>query len=50
MTNRNKHYHPHLHHHLHNGDKSEYDLNSSQYTNENIPSSLLQIEDDSYIE
>uniref|UniRef100_A0A095C8X7 Centrosomal protein of 162 kDa n=1 Tax=Schistosoma haematobium TaxID=6185 RepID=A0A095C8X7_SCHHA len=50
MTNRNKHYHPHLHHHLHNGDKSEYDLNTSQYTNENIPSSLLQIEDHSYIE
>ncbi|CAH8499068.1 unnamed protein product [Schistosoma bovis] len=50
MTNRNKHHHPHLHHHLHNGDKSEYDLNSSQYTNENIPSSLLQIEDGSNIE
>ncbi|CAH8492541.1 unnamed protein product [Schistosoma mattheei] len=50
MTNRNKHHHPHLHHHLHNGDKSEYDLNTSQYINENIPSSLLQIEDVSNIE
>ncbi|CAI2725946.1 unnamed protein product [Schistosoma spindalis] len=44
MTNRNKrHHHTHLHHHLHNGDKSEY-------TDENIPSSLLHNEDDDNIE
>uniref|UniRef100_A0A3Q0KPD0 Centrosomal protein of 162 kDa n=1 Tax=Schistosoma mansoni TaxID=6183 RepID=A0A3Q0KPD0_SCHMA len=52
MANQNKHYHHHhdLHHHLHDGNKCDYHLNTSQYTNENIPSSLLQIEDDSNIE